>query len=836
MPQTYASRRLRRAVVLLLVLVLLFGLAIYQLILSNQSQMLDEAERRLGATVTIMAEHLDQSYKAVDILFSGLRAEYQDRIDNGDIQGFAAEVTPVLARAVETLPQFNGYVITDDKGIVVSASTPVLLGVNVADREYFQMQMKAARSAYLSTPVISRGSNKRIVPLSWGLRDYEGRFVGVMAMNFVSDYFADVANDLVEGYPGARIGLYFPSGEVFATNEMDDAGQRSLQELAIERPAGQIVVERASTQLPLKLIATLPSIKVVESARVWMVLVWVAFCVVSISTGAILLAMVRALAATREARDAARQADQMKSQFIAIVSHEIRTPLTGLQGLVDLLQLESLNQRQQRYVRSIGTAANAMRSIVNDILDVEKLESGRLDLEPVPTDVNQLLSEIESLYGDKARAKGVEFVCEVSGELPLLRIDPLRVGQILRNFASNATKFTHRGRITLRAEYAAAAAAGRNGWLTLSVQDTGSGIPLEDQSHVFERFSQFHGSKDRGAEGSGLGLAICKLLAEAMGGEIGFDSEPGKGSRFWIRMPAPVAGKDELRAFEDAQPAKSANSPGLSLLVVDDVELNRTIIKDYLGQIGHRIVVAESGEKALELAAKFRFDAVLLDINLQDMTGWEVARRIRADLPAPNYDVPLIALSATSKSELTADMAEYGFMGAAEKPVDWPELLQLLARVKPMAPAESGAVSRAAKDDLADPPPPAAANEGGTWAAAMRLPVVDASVRKELVDGIGLATTEKLTGHFLDALDSFEAMASSQHAVDDDAEWRQACHDMKGMAGSLGAMRIGQLALIVCRGGWPEEQDPADSQAEIIDQVLATRHALLAMSEPQRVD
>ena len=380
--------------------------------------------------------------------------------------------------------------------------------------------------------------------------------------------------------------------------------------------------------------------------------------------------------ALAQARDDALDASRAKSTFLATMSHEIRTPMNGVIGLNQLLLSTDLDQRQREYAEGVRTSGHALLSVINDVLDFSKIESGRLELEEVDFDPVELVEGVAAMVAEPARAKDLELLAYWSPELPLaLRGDPHRIRQVLLNLAGNAVKFTASGEVVVRAHLAERSDAGVV--VRFEVSDTGIGIAPEDISRMFVAFSQADSSITRRFGGSGLGLAISRQLVEAMGGDIGVQSRPGSGSTFWFTVPLTHA----------LAPAATALSPasdlaGLRALVVDDNDTNRTILHDQLGVWGMSVDTVAGGEAALEAlrsaAADRPYDVVLLDLCMPHMDGLELARLIKADRDLAG--TPLVIM--TSGPDVgRAEAESAGVALAMTKPVLMSRLRHTLAQV-----------------------------------------------------------------------------------------------------------------------------------------------------------
>jgi signal transduction histidine kinase/ActR/RegA family two-component response regulator len=362
-----------------------------------------------------------------------------------------------------------------------------------------------------------------------------------------------------------------------------------------------------------------------------------------------------------------------KSQFLANMSHEIRNPLTVVIGYGELLEkLAGLPDKARTYIGRINTGAKALLAIVDDVLDFSRLEAGKIELDPQAFALIAFLDETRDQFATTASGKGLELLIERRGPLPaLVRADRRRLQQVLANLIANAIKFTERGQVSLAVGYQ----PGPDARLRFEVADTGIGISAEDAGRLFERFSQIDGSSTRPAGGSGLGLAIAKGLVEMMGGEIGVESRPGAGSRFWFTLQAQAVARGA--AAETAPGAAWAGGP-LSILMVEDVAVNRELVSDLLCPFDIRVTGAADGAEAVQAARDARFDAILMDLQMPRMDGLAAARAIRADT-GRNCDTPILALSANVFQPQVDACLQAGMNDYIRKPIDVGELLAKLA-------------------------------------------------------------------------------------------------------------------------------------------------------------
>ncbi|HEY9068224.1 MAG TPA: ATP-binding protein [Burkholderiaceae bacterium] len=474
------------------------------------------------------------------------------------------------------------------------------------------------------------------------------------------------------------------------------------------------------------------------------------------------------------ARTEAETANRAKSVFLANMSHEIRTPFHGLLGMMSLLQDTPLTAQQQSFLRTAKESANHLLAILNDILDISQLESGKLVVQPETMELPQLLAQVEALMRVQAQSKGLALHVQVDPDVPRwVHADPTRVKQILFNLLNNAVKFSDAGSVSLRAT------SGHAGRLIFTVTDTGIGMDAATLERLFQRFVRADESPSRRQGGAGLGLEISRDLARLMGGDITVRSEPGRGSTFTVALPlAPVAPPISAQADPAASTAARAAGP-LQVLVVEDHPVNRAYLEAVLDKLGHRAMFREDGNGAVRAVQEHEFDIVLMDLHMPGMDGFAAARAIRS-MPPPRGRVPIIALTADA-FQASRDLArQAGMDGFLTKPAHLPQLREALERHSGIG----GTPAPVAPQDRASPDARPSAVDG----------LLDATT----VDGARQALSPNVYADLLRRFfdDQSQALATLRSALRgaDHTTLRSQAHALKGAALNLGLRMVADAA------------------------------------------
>ena len=377
------------------------------------------------------------------------------------------------------------------------------------------------------------------------------------------------------------------------------------------------------------------------------------------------------------ARDAAEAANRTKSTFLANMSHEIRTPMNAIIGMTHLLRRSEINAKQSEQLEKVADAAQHLLSIINDILDISKIEAGKMSIEETDFEIDKIFTQVNNLIYDKAESKGLELVNDIDPVIPsVLRGDPLRIGQILINFASNAVKFTEHGAITLGAHLLSM--QDNRAQLRFEVADTGIGLSAEQQGRLFQSFEQADTSTTRKFGGTGLGLVISKRLIEMMGGRVGVDSQPGQGSRFWFEVTLAVSTAKPHRGL------LRADLQGLRALVADDLPEAREVMSHMLTEMGLHVTTVDNGKDALEAVLQAdqqgdSFELVLLDWHMPVLDGLDTAKQLRQlTLRKPPAHMLMTAFGHRIPQ---SNIGEFGFAAFLAKPVTPSSLYDVLVEV-----------------------------------------------------------------------------------------------------------------------------------------------------------
>jgi signal transduction histidine kinase/DNA-binding NarL/FixJ family response regulator len=553
-------------------------------------------------------------------------------------------VQPAFELLAENSESVSIYVLSffsPDEGLLlrVDASNPEKPPENLSPEEkkamdYLAERYKQGANGFLTSPALA---GRQTFFYAWPIT-HRGRTVGLTALAIRFDEFRSGMSPLVQeiSEPASGLIIGFKDTPIGPTENYSET----------LRAAGdwRIRFSRPDTDFWRR-----PDVAKARQAAL-------------LHTAIIFMGLIAAISLAQ--RRAARAASQAKSEFLSNISHEVRAPLNGVIGMTDLVLKTTVTPLQREYLKTVSSSAECVLNLVNDLLDLSKVEAGALELDPIDVPLEELFQSAVRWFQERALEKGVQLELQWDDDLPkLIKVDPLRVRQVLTNLVSNAVKFTHEGEVTVKVSRAT------DELIRVKVRDTGIGISAVQLERIFEPFQQAGGHISRSYGGTGLGLSICQELVKMLGGELKVESELEKGSTFMFTFHAPEVEPDQEPSSESC----------LNVLVVDDGPINRKLVRSIVEEWGHQVLTCRDGAQALEVLKEDKFDLVLLDLQMPEIDGFEVARTMRAR----GDRTPIIALTGNALSQDRQRCRAEGMDAHVSKPIDERRLEMAIRQVLP---------------------------------------------------------------------------------------------------------------------------------------------------------